>query len=61
MSDSLMPPTPRWTTLTCDLVLRELRDLVLERLERAGDVGLEHDVELLELALAAPGEDVLER
>ena len=34
-----------------DLVLRQLGDLVLERLDRAGDVGLEDEVELLELAL----------
>ena len=40
-----------------DLVLGQLGDLVLDRLERAGDVGLEHQVELLEAAL----EDVLER
>ena len=44
-----------------DLVLRQLGDLVLERLERAGDVGLEHEVELLELALLDAVEDVLER
>ena len=37
-----------------DLVLRQLRDLVLERLERARDVGLEQDVELVELTLAWP-------
>ena len=43
-----------------DLVLRQLRDLVLERLERAGDVGLEQQVELLDLALLGLGEDVLE-
>jgi hypothetical protein len=44
-----------------DLVLRELGDLVLERLGRAGDVGLEHEVELGELLLAGAAEDVLER
>ena len=38
----------------------DLRDLVLERLERAGDVGLEHDRQLLELALAGLLEDLLE-
>ena len=27
--------------IDCDLILRELGDLVLERFERAGDVGLE--------------------
>ena len=43
-----------------DLLLRQLRDLVLERLQGAGDVGLEHDVELLELALAGLLEDLLE-
>ncbi len=44
-----------------DLVLRKLRDLVLERLERARDVGLEQDVELVELALLGLGEDLVER
>ena len=43
-----------------DLLLRDLGDLVLERLERARDVRLEHDVELLELALGALREDLLE-
>ena len=43
-----------------DLVLRQLRDLVLERLERARDVGLEHDVELVDLALLGLGEDLVE-
>ena len=33
-----------------DLVLRQLGDLVLDRLERSGDVGLEHEVELLQAA-----------
>ena len=60
-SDSLMPPTPLWMMLTGDLVLRQLGDLVLERLERAGDVGLEHEVELLELALLDALEEVVER
>ena len=52
-SDSLIPPGAAWITLIVDLLLRQLRDLVLERLERARDVGLEDDVELLDLALAA--------
>src|SRR4051794_6627068 len=43
-----------------DLLLRHLGDLVLERLQRTGDVGLEHDVELLDLALLDPREDLLE-
>ena len=42
------------------LLLRKLRDLVLERLERPRDVGLEHDVELVELTGAGPLEDLLE-
>ena len=50
-SDSLMPPTPRADDVDRDLVLRQLGDLVLERLERAGHVGLEDEVELLDLAL----------
>src|SRR4051812_19938484 len=37
-----------------DLLLGDLGDLVLERLQRAGDIGLEHDVELLDLALPDP-------
>ena len=40
-SDSLMPPTPSWMTSTVISLLRQLRDLVLERLERAGHVGLD--------------------
>ena len=43
-----------------DLLLRDLGDLVLERLQRAGDIGLEDDVELLDVALLDPGEDLLE-
>src|SRR4051794_18013102 len=43
-----------------DLLVGQPRDLVGERLERAGHVGLEHQVELLLAALGA-GEDVLER
>src|SRR3712207_2765354 len=43
-----------------DLVLRKLGDLVLKRLERTGDVGLEQDVELVELAFASLGEDLVE-
>ena len=43
-----------------DLLLRDLGDLVLERLQRAGDVGLEDDVELLDVALLGPREDLLE-
>src|SRR3954454_19986917 len=33
-----------------DLLLRQLGDLVLERLQRAGDVGLEHQAEVLHVA-----------
>ena len=43
-----------------DLVLRELGDLVLKRLQRARDVGLDDDRELVELALLRLGEDLLE-
>ena len=44
-----------------DVGLRELGDLVLERLQRARDVGLEHEVELHHLAVARRVEDALER
>ena len=47
--------------LTRDLALRELRDLVLDRLERAGDVGLDHQRQLLDGARLGELEDVLER
>src|SRR5262249_61900154 len=40
--------------------LRDLGDLVLERLQGAGYIGLEHDVEFLEPALAGALEDLLE-
>ena len=59
-SDSVMPPTPVLDDVDVDLVLRQLGDLVLEGLQRAGDVGLEHEVELLEVALLDALEDVLE-
>ena len=55
-----MPPVCEWMMLIADLLLRDLGDLVLERLQGAGDVGLEHDVELLDLALLGPGEDLVE-
>ena len=55
-----MPPTPLRMMLTSDLGLRQLGDLVLERLQRAGDVGLEDEVELLELALLDALEEVVE-
>ena len=44
-----------------DVGLRQLGDLVLERLQRAGDVGLEHEVELHHLAVARLVEDALQR
>ena len=43
-----------------DLFLRDFRDLVLERLQGAGDIGLEDDVELLDVALLDAREDLLE-
>ena len=49
-SDSVMPPTPERTTVTCTSSCGQLGDLVLERLERAGHVGLEDERELLESA-----------
>ena len=55
-----MPPVCEWMMLIADLLLRHLGDLVLQRLERAGDVGLEDDVELLDLALLGAREDLLE-
>src|SRR5205807_6488483 len=44
-----------------DLLLGQLGDLVLDRLERAGDVGLDDQAELLHGALLGELEDVLER
>src|SRR4051794_2547766 len=43
-----------------DPFLRHLRKLVLERLQGAGDIGLEDDVELLDFALLGAGEDLVE-
>ena len=43
-----------------DPFLRHFRELVLERLQGAGDIGLEDDVELLDVALLGPGEDLVE-
>src|SRR5215212_2593927 len=42
------------------LALRQARDLVLEGLERAGHVRLEHEVELLDGALLDAAEDLVE-
>ena len=42
-----MPPTPRVDDVDLDLLLRQLGDLVLDRLERARDVGLEHQASSL--------------
>src|SRR4051812_36099518 len=47
--------------LNGDLVLRQLGDLVLEGLERARHVGLEHEPELVDQGAALAVEDVLER
>ena len=43
-----------------DPFLRHFRELVLERLQGAGDIGLEDDVELLDFALLGAGEDLVE-
>src|SRR3954471_15978448 len=43
-----------------DLALRQAGDLVLEGLERAGDVRLEHEVEILDGALLDAAEDLVE-
>src|SRR3954470_12725008 len=43
-----------------DPLLRDFGELVLERLQGAGDIGLEDDVELLDVALLDPGEDLVE-
>src|SRR4051794_3365104 len=43
-----------------DLFLGDFRQLVLERLQGAGDVRLEDDVELFDLALLGAGEDLVE-
>ena len=56
-----MPPTPESTTWTWTSDCRQTRDLVLERLERAGHVRLEHEVEVLEHAAAGVLEDRRER
>jgi hypothetical protein len=61
MSDSVMPPTPASTTCTWTSDCGQLRDLVLERLQRAGHVRLEHQVEVLQRAAAGIVEDRLQR
>ena len=43
-----------------DPFLRDFGDLVLERLQRTGDIGLEDDVEFLDVALLDAGEDLVE-
>ena len=55
-----MPPARGADDVDRTSLLRDLGDLVLERLERAGDIRLEDDVELLDLALADLGEDFVE-
>ena len=56
-----MPPTPERDDLHLHVGLRQLGDLVLERLQRAGHVGLEHERELLELGPGVLVEDRLQR
>ena len=55
-----MPPVWEWMMLIATCSCGNFGDLVLERLQGAGDVGLEDDVELLDLALLGPREDLLE-
>ena len=61
MSLSVIAPTAEWMTLMRDLGLVHLVQRVLERLDRALDVGLDDEVEVLELALADAREQVVER
>ena len=56
-----MPPTPGADHVDRDLVLRELGDLVLERLQRAGHVRLEHQRQLGDERAALLVEDRLQR
>ena len=60
MSDATMPPTPEWMTRTDDLVVLDLGDLVDGRLDRALDVGLDDERQLLDAALLHLREEVLE-
>ena len=52
-SDSVMPPTPVWMMLTWISCCGSLAISSSKRLQRAGDVGLEDELELLDLALPA--------
>ena len=61
MSLSVIPPTPWWMTVDAHLGVLDLRELRDRRLDRADDVALEDEVEVLDRALLHRGEEVLER
>ena len=60
-SDSLMPPTPGWMTLTVTSLLRQLRDLVLERLDEPATSPLMSRLSSSSSPALDVLEDVLER
>ena len=60
-SDSLMPPTPRWMMLTETSSCGSLAISSSTASSEPGDVGLEHEVEVLDRAGLRQPEDVLER
>ena len=59
-SPSVISPAPLWMTLTRTSGCSDLLELADGRLDRADHVALEHEVEILRLALLEPVEDVLE-
>ena len=60
-SDSLMPPTPRWMTLTVTSSWGRRAISSSTASSEPGDVGLEDEVELLDAPSRGELEDVLER
>ena len=61
MSDSVTLPVPAAQHLDPQPLLLEALKRRRERLDRALDVGLDDEVEILDLARLHPAEDVLER
>ena len=55
-----MPPTPEWNDVDVDLGLVHLAECVTQRLDGALDIGLDYEVEVPDVALLDPREEVVE-
>ena len=61
MSVSVMAPTPPWMQRTRTLVVGELFQGLLDRLDRALHVGLDDEVEVLDLTGGDLAEQIVQR